>query len=420
MLGRLGGLTTRGRCLLAAGLAAALCAVLVNERDLLRVAAFAMMLPLLASVVVGHTQIRLQAHRELVPPRTSVGSDCQAQLTLRCTGRYSGRLLLEDVAPQALGGSRRAVVARLPQHRPVQLIYPLRPVERRVHSLGPLIARITDPLGLAECSRTLAGHSRLVVIPAVAPLTGLPAGGALGAGEAAGGRGGVSLGQDAVVVRSYRQGEDLRKVHWRTTARRDELMVRVEEWPERSGATVLLDHRAAAHRGSGPTSSLEYAVSLAASVYVHLRQHGQRVRLVTGDGLVQAGATDGTNHTIDTTLDALAALRPSDQRDLASGPATAGGQEVVAVLGAIEPVAVEQLLAHHPRGMRSHAVLLDVGAWATKGDGSPVSAGPDPAPAARLLVAAGWSVTVAHPEQPPSSVWDQLCANSRRKLQVPR
>jgi len=123
VLGRLGGLTTRGRCLLAAGLAAALCAVLVNERDLLRMAAFAMMLPLLASVVVGHTQIRLRADRALVPPRTSVGSDCQAQLTLRCSGRYSGRLLLEDMVPQALGGSRRAVVARLPQHNRVVRVF---------------------------------------------------------------------------------------------------------------------------------------------------------------------------------------------------------------------------------------------------------------------------------------------------------
>jgi uncharacterized protein (DUF58 family) len=417
---RFAGLTTRGRCLLAAGLAAALCAVLVNERDLLRVAAFAMMLPLLASVVVGNTQVSLRAERDLMPPRIAVGDDCQAQLTLRGAGRCSGRLLLEDVLPQVLGGSRRAVVERLPQHGAVQLLYPLHPVERRVHSVGPLVARITDPLGLAEHSRTLVGHSRLIVIPVVVSLTGLPAGGELGASEAGGGRVGVGPGQDALVVRSYRQGDDMRKVHWRTTARRDELMVRVEEWPERGGATVLLDHRGGAHRGSGADSSLEYAVSLAASVYVHLRQHGQQVRLVTADGLLQAGAADGTDHTIDSALDALAALRATDQRDLASGPAMAGWQDVVAVLGALGPVAVEQLLAHRPRGRRSHAVLLDVAAWGAEGGGSFAPVVPDPAQAARLLVAAGWSVAVARPEQPPSSVWDQLCISSRSKLQAPR
>ncbi len=435
-----GGLTTRGWCMLAAGLAAALCAVLLDERDLLRVAAFAVVAPLLAMLVVGLTQVRLRATREPGPSRFPVGSDCHVHLAVRSTGRCSGRLLLEDGVPSALGASisgdsvsgdsvsgdsvvdycARFAVAHLPRDRAVRLSYPLHLAERGVHTLGPLVARITDPFGLAEFRCTLAGRSRLVVRPVVAPLTGMPAGGELGSGAAGAGRVGAGPGQDAVVVRSYRQGDDLRQVHWRTTARRDELMVRVQEWPWRGGATVLLDHRAAAHRGSGPTSSLEYAVSLAASVYVHLVRHGQRVRLATEDGVARASGTDVTNHTIDTGLDALAALRASHQPDLASGPALAGGQEVVAVLGAVGPAAVEQLLTHRPRGMRSHAVLLDVAAWSAGGDGSPIAAPPHPAQAARLLVAAGWSVTVARPEQPPALVWDRLCISSRSKWEALR
>jgi uncharacterized protein (DUF58 family) len=415
-----GSLTIRGWCLLAAGLVVALCAVLLNERDLLRVAAFAVALPLLALLVVGCIQVRLRATREPGPPRCPVGSDYQVQLVMRSTGQLSGRLLLEDGVPSGLGASgdgARFAVARLPPDRVVRLSYPLHLVERGVHTLGPLVARITDPFGLAEYRCTLAGHNRLVVTPVVAPLTGMPGGGELGTGEAGSGRAGTGPGQDAVVVRAYRQGDDMRKVHWRTTARRDELMVRVEEWPWRGGATVLLDHRVAAHRGSGPTSSLEYAVSLAASVYVHLVRRGQRVRLITEDGLLRAGGTDVTNHNIDTGLDALAALRATHQLDLVCGPALAGGQEVVAVLGAVRLAGVEQLLAYRPRGMRSHAVLLDVAAWATDLDGSPAAA-PDPTQAARLLVAAGWSVTVARPDQSPSSVWDRLCISSRSKREA--
>lgn len=413
----LGGLTTRGRCLLAAGFAAALCAVLVNERDLLRMAAFAIMLPLLASVVAARTQFRLQADRALLPSRASVGDDCQAHLTLRVTGRCSGRLLLEDLVPQELGGPRRAVVSRPLQHREVQLIYRLRPAARRVHSLGPLTVRVTDPLGLAQFSRTLAGNSALVVLPAVVPLAGLPAGGELGAGAAGGGAGGAGSGQDAIVVRSYQQGDDLRRVHWRTSARRDELMVRVEEWSQRCGVTVLLDHRAAAHRGAGPTSSLEYAVSLTASVYVHLRRRGPQVRLITADGAVLVAAGAGAANSTDTALDALAALCATDQRDLANVPELSGRQDVVAVLGAVGPAAVEQLLAKHLRAARGHAVLLDVAAWATDGDGR---VAPNPAKAARLLTAAGWSVTVAGPEQSPSAVWDRMCTGSPAAQRVPR
>jgi uncharacterized protein (DUF58 family) len=417
VLRRLGSLTTRGRCLLAVGLAAALCAVLVDERELLRVAAFAIVLPLLASVVVGRTQIRLRADRELVPSRTSVGGECQVRLTLHVTGRCNGRLLLEDVVPQVLGGPRRAVVAQPTQHREVQLSYPLRPAERRVHSLGPLIARVTDPLGLAEYSRTLAEHSRLVVLPAVVPLAGWPTGSDVGAGAVGGGPSGAGPGQDAAVVRSYRQGDDLRRVHWPTSARRDELMVRIEEWSEHSGTTVLLDNRTAAHRGTGPASSLEYAVSLAASVYVHLRQRSPRVRLITADGAVRAGTGDGAMHAIDAALEALAALCASEARDLAGVPEPAGQQEVVAILGAVEPAAVEHLLVNHLRAARSHAVLLNVAAWGTEGDDT---VAPHPAKAARLLVAAGWSVALADPEHSPSSVWDQLCIGSQPTLGVPR
>lgn len=415
MLGRIGSLTTRGWCLLAAGAGAALCAVLVGERDLLRVGAFAMMLPVLAILVISRTRIGLQADREVVPSRTPVGGDCQVHLTLRGAGRWSGRLLLEDVVPRALGGPRRSVVAQLLQQREVQVVYSVHPMERSVHSLGPLIGRVTDPLGLAQCRRTLAGTNRLVVLPAVVPLVGLPAGGEFGTGTGGGAAAGAGASPDAVVVRSYRHGDDLRRVHWRTTARRDELMVRVEEWAQRGGITVLLDHRAAAHRGAGPASSLEYAVSLAASGYVHLRQRGTRLRLVTVDGAVLAG--DGAEHPTDTALDALAGLCATDQRDLITIPATAGNQDVVAILGALGPAAVEQLLVHHLRAARGHAVLLDVATWATDSDGK---VAPDPAKAARLLIAAGWSVTVAGPHHSPSAVWNQLCANSRSRLRVPR
>ncbi|HEY6422326.1 MAG TPA: DUF58 domain-containing protein [Pseudonocardiaceae bacterium] len=413
LLGRIsGGLTTRGRCLLAAGLAAALCAVLLNERDLLRVGVFAVVLPLLATLVAGSTKISVRAARELRSTRIPLGCAAEACLVVRSAGRLGagrlgGRLLLEDEVPQELGAAPQFVVVGLPRRRAVRLSYPLHPAQRGVHSVGPLVARITDPFGLAEFRRILAGQCRLVVTPVVVPLTGLPAGGGFGTEEAATGRGGTGRGEGGSVVRGYRQGDDLRQVHWRSTARRDTLMVRVEERPSRGTAAVLLDHRATAHRGSGPASSLEYAVSLAASLYAHLQRHGQRVRLVTQDSVNLA------DRTLDDTLDALAALRAVPERDLTSGPALAGGQDVVAVLGALGPADVE-VLRHRPPGTCGYAVLLDVAAWDPDSDMAADGA-PDPAQAARMLVAGGWSVAVAGPEQPLSSIWDRLCLSSGSK-----
>ena len=87
-----------------------------------------------------------------------------------------------------------------------------------------------------------------------------------------------------VTVREYRRGDDLRRVHWRSSARVGELMVRREEQPWQSRATLFLDNRTRAHRGQGIASSLEAAVSAAASIAVHLSQRGFTVRLVTATG----------------------------------------------------------------------------------------------------------------------------------------
>lgn len=412
---RLTGLTTRGRCVLAAGVAAAVCGLVLDERDLLRVAVFAAVLPLLAAAAVGRTRVRLHAERRLVPPRTPIGGDAEVHLDVRSTAPLAtGGLLLEDTVPYALGQRPRFVVERLSRHGAVQLRYRVHPALRGVHPVGPLVARVTDPFGLAEAARELGGRQQLTAHPVVVPLAGLPTGCGRGSGEQGAGRLRAGQGEDDAVVRAYRHGDDLRKVHWRSTARRDELVVRVEEQPWRGGATVLLDHRVAAHRGSGPSSSLEWAVSMAASVAVHLQRHGQQVRLLAADAPVAAPEADpGPDGCIDAVLDALAALVPSGHRELCGGRSLSGGQELVAVLGAVGPGAVETLLQARPQGGR--AVLLDVDAWAAG-----VQPGTtDPAEAARLLTAAGWTVAVATPASRMPAVWAEVCG-ARTPVAVPQ
>lgn len=407
------GLTTRGRCLLAAGGAAAFCALLLNERDLLRVAAFVILLPLLAAVAAGRARVGLSAQRRAAP-RIPVGERATVELAVGSHGHLpTGALLLEDGMPYALGSRPRFVIERLPRHG-VVLRYPISPVMRGVHTLGPLVARVTDPFGLAEFGRELAGYSRLVVVPAVTGLAGLPPATSRGAGDEGAGRLRLGQGEDDAVVRPYRHGDDLRKVHWRSTARRDELMVRVEERPWRGGTTVMLDRRADAHRGAGPASSLEWAVSMAASVCLHLLRHGHRVRLVTEDGQVLAGAT--ADNSAEAVLDALAGLRPSPTRDLAHCPAVRDGQEVLAILGGTTAESAAELMRSRPRVTSSRAVLLDVAAWSATGD----APAPPTAAAGRVLGDAGWKVVTATPGQRMDQVWAQLCSlPSRSRAAVP-
>ncbi len=416
MLRALSGLTTRGRCLLAAGIAAAVCSFVLNERDLLRVAVFVVALPLLVAVFISATRLRIGATRTLRPQRVAVGGNGEVQLELWRSGRLpAGEILLEDGVPYALGSRPRFVVERLPHDRRVALRYPLQPVLRGIQQVGPLRATITDPFGLCEFERELIGHSRLVVVPRVVPLWGLPSGAGIGVGDDGTVRLHAGQGEADVIVRQYRQGDDLRKVHWRSTARRDEIMVRVEERPWRGGTTVLLDHRAAAHHGAGPAASLEWAVAFAASAALHLRRSGHRVRLVSEHGVTLADTPgDGGDHYDHVVLDALAALQPAHQRDITLAGDPAEGQELIAVLGTVSTEAVHELTQYRPRGIRSLAVLLDTPTWSA-GVSAPKQRAAATEDSAALLRAAGWGVIVAGPGSPMPQVWAELCRSGARR-----
>jgi uncharacterized protein (DUF58 family) len=397
---RLAGLTTRGRCLLAAGAATAVSALVLDERDLLRVGAFVALLPLLALLLSSRARRTVRGTREVGPERVPFGGEVTVGLTLR-GGPLLGSLRLVDTVPDASGpqpaAPPRFTVHRLSPRAGARLTYPLVPTQRGVHRIGPLVGSATDPLGLAEFERELAPASRLVALPRVVALRGMPQ--ALGSGE---GTPGAALahqgqGRSDVLVRQYRQGDELRRVHWRSTARHDELMVRLEERPWRTGTTVLLDRRDAAHRGHGPDSSLETAVSLAASICTHLGGRGEVITLVTEDG-AELGTASGD---VDPLLDTLAALRPAARTDL-DGPEFTG--DVLAVLGALVDGQLKALTARQPAG--GHAVLLDVASW------DPAGRGPDADATAAALRRAGWRVAVARAGAGPDRAWDDLVTQS--------
>ncbi|MGQ0841074.1 DUF58 domain-containing protein [Actinokineospora sp.] len=411
MRGALSGLTTRGRCLLAAGLAAALCSFVLNERDLLRVSVFVVALPLLVCLITAMARVGLHAERHIAPPRVPVGGRAEVALTVRSTGRLpTGGLLISDGVPYALGGKPRFVIEHLPRHTGTQLRYAVQPMLRGIQQLGPLKATITDPFGLAEFERELARTSRLVVVPRVVRLSGVPGGSGLGSGDDGSHRLNAGQGEDDAIVRPYRQGDDLRKVHWRSTAKRDEMMVRVEESPWRGGTTVLLDHRVTGHRGAGASSSLEWAVSFAASVCVHLHRYGQQIRLVTETGSVLVSDTGDGSHSDNAVLDALAALQPVHQHDIACPADPGHGQELIAIIGAARAESLGQLIRYRTRGTRSLAVLLDTSGWGSV-DGQDV----DPQGAAALLTGAGWGVTIARPEIPMTQVWGNICRSGTKR-----
>ena len=158
--------------------------------------------------------------------------------------------------------------------------YTIDPAPRGRYTLAAAELRVDDPLGLAESRTQLARTDTLLVYPRVYELDGL----FTDAGSAGGDEGRALLhrtaGYDLHSIRDFQQGESLRRVHWRSTAKRRKLMVKELQDTPRDEACVLLDGEAAAVAGTSPDSSFDMQVRAAASLLRRMSDAGQRSSLV--------------------------------------------------------------------------------------------------------------------------------------------
>jgi uncharacterized protein (DUF58 family) len=408
MRAALAGLTLRGRCLLATGVALAGSALVLGQRDLLRAAVLVLALPLTAAWVVARTRYRLACERTLEPSRVEAGREAAVRLRLDNVSRLpTGVLLMEDRLPYTLGARPRFVLDRVEPRAVREMSYPVRSEVRGRFTVGPLSVRLTDPFGLCELTRSFTTSEDLVVTPVVTPLPPVRVGGAGAAGGEGAARPVASGGTDDASTREYRHGDDLRKVHWRSSARVGELMVRREEQAFQSRATLLLDTRAAAHRGDGSGSSFECAVSAAASVGVALARSGFSLSLLLPSA--PSPAPLGARVTPELLLDVLATVGTTAEATLDAAVdgvrTTSGGGVLVAVLGAL-PAGQAERLARLRRGPTACvAVLVDTDSWAA---GRPVDrsrARQRHEQSAALLAAAGWRVVPVDHGTTLASVW---------------
>jgi uncharacterized protein (DUF58 family) len=408
------GLTTRGRAFLASGAAAAVCAVLLGQRDLLRVAALLAFLPLGSILTLGAARHRLSLTRTMAPARVTAGAPVRVRLELVNRARTGTRVLLtEDRVPPALGASPRFVLTGIPRGRATAVSYPLRPAARGRYPVGPATLRLADPFGMCEVTRAFSTADPLVVVPRTWPLGPVRAGGrwaGAGTGPSPSGNS-VVAGEEDTAPREYRHGDDLRRVHWRATARRGELMVRQDEQPRQRRATVLLDTRRNAHRGEDTGSSFEWAVSATASIAVALVEQRYAVRLLC-DGRATVWSTPGSPEAAGTFLDELASISPAGPETLtaAIGAASGPGRDglLVAVLGEVAAADAAALAALGRRGGHGMAILLRTPRWA----GLPAEQGTEldtvRERAGALLRSGGWTVTEAGPEETPVVPWNRL------------
>ncbi|MFE6685492.1 DUF58 domain-containing protein [Streptomyces sp. NPDC057743] len=412
----LGGLTTRGRSFLAAGLAAAACAYLLGQAELLRVGLLLAALPLVCVLVLHRTRYRVAGSRTLAPARVPAAAESRVRLRVENVARLpTGVLMLQDRVPYVLGPRPRFVLDRVEPGGSREVSYRVRSDLRGRYPLGPLQLRLTDPFGMCELTRSFTAFDTLTVVPRAEPLPPIRlTGEAAGYGD--GGHRSLALaGEDDIIPRGYRHGDDLRRVHWRSTARHGELMVRREEQPQKACCTILLDTRAAAHDGSGPDSAFEWAVAGAASAALHLLERGYAVRLLTDTGSTVPGPEGGGfagGESFDTAgllLDSLAAVGHSDEEGFtAAYEALRDGTEglLIAFFGELDEEQAALVGRIRRRSTAAVAFVLDGDAFSRGPGGIRLSHGGTPvAEQLRLLREAGWTALPVGPGAALADLW---------------
>jgi uncharacterized protein (DUF58 family) len=409
------GLTRRGWVFAGGGALALLAGLLGGGDGWQRVGLLLLALPLLSLLLVTRTRLGLVASRAVDPARVPVDEETTVTLGLgSSTFVPAGMLRLEDTVPGAGARPPRFVIDRGGPRWSRQVTYRLRPRHRGLMTVGPLTVLVEDPFGLVRGSRQLAEATTVVVTPTVRALPAIRIPGEWsGSGESRP-RSVAAAGEEDATVRPYQRGDDRRRVHWRATARHGELMVRREEQPWQSRATLVLDTRSAAHgrrageRPSPASSSLEWSVAAAASVGAHLLGRGYAVRLVTDEGGSASTAWhdqgEGPGTAEGTLLEALAVVSSSDDasigriRALLHGAGTSS-RLLVAVLGRLTADEAAGIARLRHDTSAALALLVDADAW-----------GPGPAAARTLPVAAaaatlrraGWHVAGVSPTGEPS------------------
>lgn len=255
---------------------------LLGVAELLALSAACVTLVAGAVVYVHLSRVALDAHRLLCPGHVAAGGTVEVEVVVRNRARRRTPVLtIHDRCPGA-GRSPRFGLAPMEGTKQARARYRLRVAERGTYPVGPLVLRRSDPFGVATRTTTALPPSSLVVFPRIDEVDPPP--GALAEHAVAGLAGGGQPGRghdDFTTLRSYVEGDDLRLVHWASTAKYDELIVRQDEAPRGRGTTVLLDLRHHVHR----PASVEAAVSAAASVVAACWRQGAPVRLVTTGGI---------------------------------------------------------------------------------------------------------------------------------------
>lgn len=270
-------LTPRGRYTLLAAGSMGLFGYAVGLQELV---ALAIALVVATVVCLGYVRSGppdLQVSRRARPAVGGVGGQLWVEVTAanRTPGPAPAAVLRSraELLAVAHGRAGPPTVARwlIPELGPglsSSAAVPLPTSQRGVWSIGPLENVVGDPLGLFTRSRVAAPALHVVVGPRSVPLAPLPVAALRRSGGGPAGPAQPAPGADLRSLRDYQAGEDVRRVHWRTSARLGRLMVRQDEEPGLVQVALFVDLCGGRPGDLAVEECLEAAASVAHAVLV--------------------------------------------------------------------------------------------------------------------------------------------------------
>ncbi len=281
-----------------------------------------------AAATVVRSRPKLDVRRTIRPIRVMLGEPCQVRLEVRNSGRRRTRVLglRDDVG---VFGEASLHLAPLRAGSGSLATYSFPTQRRGLHPIGPLSVDTEDAFGLLRTRKVITDVHTAIVVPLTWPLAPLPR--AIGDEPEHGTRVLTStstVDEEFAAMRPYTVGDDIRRIHWRTTARTGEPVVRQYDQPWQRRTTVLVDLRRSPYSAPHPSGDLRFdepaferAVSAAASLVRLSADGGELVRLISTDGTDSGFVAADAG--LDDLLDRLAAVEPTVTVPGAAAPLSA-------------------------------------------------------------------------------------------------
>jgi uncharacterized protein (DUF58 family) len=267
---------------------------LISQQSLVLLAALCTLVFGLVPVIWYRKALKhLVIHAALSCQEVLFGDDITLSLTIENRKLLPLPWLRVDIAlspPLVILSESEKQRKTLSQVNETWLLLPFQRVTRRYHLrchargsylLGPATVRSSDPLGWLECELSLPVHLPFVVYPLIMPVETLSFASFHPFGELSTNLPLVEDPLQVIGTREYQLGDDLRRVHWKATARHGSLQSKVYTYSGHHRLLILLDAwNYTAWRGTDPAVQ-ELSISIAASVVIWAMEEGMQVGLLT-------------------------------------------------------------------------------------------------------------------------------------------